>query len=41
MSRNTERRDEQSVRMLKAEPVTVAIHLTLQGKGWRRKELGC
>src|ERR1700677_2276042 len=39
MSKNTERLDEQSERMLKAEPVTSAIHLTLQGKGGVGKSL--
>jgi len=39
MSKNTERLDEQSDRMLKAEPVTSAIHLTLQGKGGVGKSL--
>ena len=39
MSRNTERHDEQSVGMLKAEPTTSAIHLTLQGKGGVGKSL--
>jgi len=39
MSKNTERLDEQSERMLKAEPATSAIHLTLQGKGGVGKSL--